>query len=267
MQLLSYPSEELELYTRITFSEYSRPKPNSQAEIKSTSSIRLPLPESIPDNYGVTLNSFDMGSFGSTASDWAARGQSIADSAGSIDSLKGRLGGAMSNFVALAPGISDTRIGRFAQSELGRIRNPHTTTIFDGVSLRTHTFSFRLSPRNQQEAESIMNIIKEIRMNMLPREDFGRYALDYPSLVEVEFNGIDGTITPVFFSFIQSFTPNYTGGGGPAFYKDGKPIETTITLSLQEINIVTRETFGAESGDSTLQNNNTGSVPGAAPGE
>ena len=248
MSSLQFPEEQLNLRTNISFYEYFRPRPNSQPETRFRDLIVLPLPESLPDNYSVRLNQTDWGMFNSNM--WSM-GESMMDAIGDGRETGEKLRGALSYAAAIAPGISDTRMGRLAQSELGVVKNPHTTTIFDGVNHRPHSLNFRLSPKNVREAQTISDIIYRMRNYMLPEKDFGEYALNYPYLVTVEFVGIDHIITPIFFSFMQSLTPSYSGGGGTSFYKDGKPVEVQLSFNLQELNIVTRDVFTGITGGRT----------------
>jgi hypothetical protein len=211
--------------------------------------ISLPLPLAIPDSYGVMLDTVNWGMLNTQ---WQAAGEDLIGRAAGSSGPGERLLGAAGVAAALVPGIADIQVGRQAQSAFGIVRNPHTTTIFNGVNARSHQFAFRLSPKNANEAQTMMNIIATIRNNMLPEESFGGFALDYPYLVKMDFTGIDGTITPVYFSFISDIRVDYTGGGGASFYKDGKPVDVTLTISLRELNIVTRNTFtgAATSGES-----------------
>jgi hypothetical protein len=59
----------------------------------------------------------------------------------------------------------------------------------------------------------------------------------------MSFEGVNKSITPVYFSFISDVRMDYTGGGGASFYKGGNPIDMTLQINLKEINIVTRNTF------------------------
>jgi hypothetical protein len=249
MSSLQYPKDEtLELRTLITFYDYKRPTPGNPPEISTveggTSLISLPLPLAIPDSYGVILDSVD---FGLINTDFFAAGQDFVTKVGEGRGFGEKLFGALATATALAPGLSDTKIGRQAQSQTGLVRNPHTTAIFNGVKPRTHSFSFRLSPKNRAESDAVTSIFETIRNNMLPNEAFGGLALNYPRIVTMSFEGVNKSITPIYFSFISDVRMDYTGGGGASFYKGGNPIDMTLQINLNEINIVTRNTFTNES--------------------
>jgi len=245
MSSLQYPKDEtLELRTLISFHDYKRPTPGSPPEISTVDDgvalISLPLPLAIPDAYGVILDSVDFGLIGT---DLSAAGQDFVTKVGEGRGFGEKLFGALTAAAALAPGLSDTKIGRQAQSTAGLVRNPRTTAIFNGVTPRTHSFSFRLSPKNRAESDVISSIFETIRNNMLPDEAFGGAALNYPRIVTMSFEGVNKSITPVYFSFISDVRMDYTGGGGASFYKGGNPIDMTLQINLKEINVVTRNTF------------------------
>ena len=255
MSSLQYPKDEtLELRTLISFFDYKRPTPGSPPEISTveggTSLISLPLPLAIPDAYGVILDSVD---FGLINTDLSAAGQDFVSRVGEGRGFGEKLFGALTTAAALAPGLSDTKIGRQAQATAGLVRNPHTTAIFNGVTPRTHSFSFRLSPKNRAESDVITKIFETIRNNMLPDEAFGGFALNYPRIVTMSFEGVNKSITPVYFSFISEVRMDYTGGNGASFYKGGNPIDMTLQINLKEINIVTRNTFTGVVASGTAQ--------------
>lgn len=240
-----FPEEEPEIYTRMSFFKYERPTPRSRAEISLEDVVRLPLPTELSDAFNVKLNSTDLDL---TESIFGNRvdGQGFVDdflgavSTGQQQSFWNRFKSATSGMTALMPGFSDTNIGRLNQSRQGIVRNPHTTTIFEGVNIRSHNFTFKLSPKSKNEGESLLGIVELIKARMLPEVEFGGFALNYPYLVKLDFVGARN-VTRVERSFISGFQPNFSASGFAAFFNDGTPIDVTLTLGLQELDILTRE--------------------------
>lgn len=245
----SFPANEPKLYTRITFHKYIRPNPRSNAKIETHGYIRLPLPVELTDNYNTKVN-------GNVDLDLTASllggnlsGKGFVD--GLIESRRGARGimQVLSetglSIAALLPTSADTNFGRLAQAELGVVRNPHTTAIFEGVNLRQHSLSFRISPQNQKEADQIRNIIEQIKKRMHPNLNPSGFALEYPDIVSVSFEGIDRKMAPMIRrSFITAFTPNYAGQGFVAFYNGAdraQPVDIILSMQLQELEIVTKE--------------------------
>jgi hypothetical protein len=259
MTILAYPAEETKIYARMVFYKYERPSPRSDTKITSIGSIRLPMPSSLPDSYSVKLNTpeFDIAGAiaGGSLADVYSAGGDIRDGAIGKGRLS-KLGSSIAALAALAPGISDTTAGRIAQQNTGMVRNPHVTTIFEGVNLRSHTFTFKMSPKSKAEADTLKNIMQYIKVNMHPETYLGGLALLYPSLVTIEFVGTTNT-TPVYYSFISRFQPIYSASGLVAFYSDGSPIDIEMTIELQELDILTRETIEGRSAD--MSNVNTAS--------
>jgi len=147
---------------------------------------------------------------------------------------------------AVMPGLSDTGLGRFAQSQTGMVRNPHLTTIFEGVSLKTYSFSWRLSPTSDSEARQINSMLNTIKGYMHPKLIGAGFALEYPYLANLEFEVGDvaySQLPKVRDSFITKLDVNTSGGGSIAFYRDGNPVTIDISMGFQEIDIMTRDDF------------------------
>jgi len=248
----AFPQEVPEFYTRMSLRKYERPKPGSTLTPTFRTYIRLPIPQQLIDSFNISVsgNNMDLlGNFQESAQMQAA-GITLADkfnaetqgsnAAGSIMSMVGMV-------AALTPGISDSNLARFSQSQLGVVRNPHLTTIFEGVALKTYQFEWRLSPKSEKEALMMNRMIDYIKAFMHPEIVGGGFALDYPYLATVEFvtGSSSANLPNVSDSFITGLSINSMGGGTPAFYRDGNPVIIEIQMSFQEIDIKTRGNFAA----------------------
>lgn len=58
----------------------------------------------------------------------------------------------------------------------GIVSNPHKVILFQGVDHRQHSFTFELSPRNYDEAITMMSIIYQIKRAMHPKYGVGETA-------------------------------------------------------------------------------------------
>ena len=248
----AFPQEVPEFYTRMSLRKYERPKPGSTLAPTFRTYIRLPIPQQLIDSFNMSVsgNNMDLlGNFQESAQMQAA-GITLADkfnaetqgstAAGSIMSMVGMV-------AALTPGISDSNLARFSQSQLGVVRNPHLTTIFEGVALKTYQFTWKLSPKSESEARMMNSMIDYIKAFMHPEIIEGGFALDYPYLATVEFvtGSSSANLPNVSDSFITGLSINSMGGGTPAFYRDGNPVIIEISMTFQEIDIKTRGNFAA----------------------
>ena len=145
------------------------------------------------------------------------------------------------------PGASDSKLGKWAQREIGMVRNPHHTMIFDGVQLKSYTFSWKLSPKSQEEATTLEEILRNIKYYMHPQLSATGFSMEYPHLAELKFEvGTNKLVPNVKTSFLKSLAINGSAGGVPSFYKDGKSTIVEFGLSFQEINVQTRDDFMPE---------------------
>lgn len=247
-----FPLEVPEFYTRMSLRKYERPKPGSPLTPTFQTYIRLPIPQQLIDSFNISVsgNNMDLlGNFQESAQMQAA-GITMTDKFNEATKSPTTTGTIMSMVgmaAALAPGLSDTNLGRFSQSQLGVIRNPHLTTIFEGVALKQYQFTWKLSPKSEKEALMMNRMIDYIKAFMHPEIIGGGFALDYPYLATVEFitGSSSANLPNVSDSFITGLSINSMGGGTPAFYRDGNPVIIEINMTFQEIDIKTRGNFAA----------------------
>ena len=156
-------------------------------------------------------------------------------------------------------------VGAAVDMITGNVVNPFQLALFESVSPRGHNFTFLLVPRNAQESATIRNIINTFKIRSLPYfSGANRTFLKMPDEVEMAFYGTDKLFkfAP---AYINSVQVNYSPlGGVNAFYGDDQsPAAVELTLTLQEIEPLTRESY-VDSGDAV--GTVGGSLPTASPG-
>jgi hypothetical protein len=237
-------NEQLDNFTMLRFVEYSRTTPADEIQSRTTNTISLPLPVQVPEVNQIKSNSYDAGIIGNLESFTdTVSGTSVSDlvqrAQGEYASLSAK---DIATGIALAPGrFGDDRVTA-AQVTAGVIKNPHTVAFFDGVQLRVYNLTWRFSARSEQEANEINRIVGTIRERMHPAESFSGYALDYPDLVFVEFQGPTAEYLPKYYrSFISSMSFQSSSGDGMVLYWNGAPVSVELSLTFNETNIVTRD--------------------------
>jgi len=261
---LSYPSNPMVHNIVFVFKGYSYNGTRGMTQPVSTTrgSIVLPLPSNLQDTYTVKVGEQELGSSGAFAADVIGSGTS---------SLKGMIQDLNVNTADIGGFLSTLKtagafVGRNAFDSLpvgglneaidigtGIAVNPHVALTFDGVGLKSHSFNWSLSPKNEDEARRIRDIITEIKRRMAPsytnmrRGSSGTVAsralLDYPDLVEVYFVGVNQSYFYYFKpAMINTFTANYAPQG-VALNKGGRPAVIQLDMSLTEASIHTREDY------------------------
>jgi len=124
----------------------------------------------------------------------------------------------------------------------GKVANPSTKLLFRSPSLRQFQLDFRMLPTSQKEANEIRNIVSMFRQAAYPVLDLnaGNALYNIPNLFNIKFGfkRNDGNVNPYMIHFkrcyLSQITTTYNGSGVSAFFKDGSPIETNLTLTFQE---------------------------------
>jgi hypothetical protein len=133
--------------------------------------------------------------------------------------------------------------------------NQRVEVLFKNVEFRTHTFNYTFMPRSSREADSLRDILSIFKLGMLP--GFAAQTLS------------SGTVPDVLFSFPYEweikFSPNhakntfqiqnsvlkdlqidYATAGHVAFFKDGHPVSTTVTMTFRETVLLTRDQYSQQ---------------------
>ena len=266
---ISYPvSENLPMQTRLRFVEYNRFTPSDPGQDETTSIVSLPLPITVPDNYGILTNGTNLDIYGNinqkmynNAVDIINNGinaESITKLGNSInaESLQSKRFPGDKLVAGIAALGNNSSIGQAAQALTGIIQNPHATVMFNGVALRNINLEWRVSPRSQADSDALHNVFNTIKLRAHPEEIGDGYALNYPDLVYVEFTGKASKYLPKFQkAFINNIniTPD-APAGSMSLFKSGAPVIYTMQLSMTEISILTRNILADQMG---ITNGNT----------
>ena len=125
----------------------------------------------------------------------------------------------------------------------GQIFNPNLELLFNGPSLRSFSFSFKMTPRSVQEARQCKLIIRSFKQNMAPKtggDTIGGSAIfmKTPNLFELRYrkgNSDHPFLNKFKQCFLTNVSVNYTGEGVYATYDDATPISMQLDLQFKEI--------------------------------
>lgn len=263
---MSFPKTlNSDYWMRFSVRKYSRS--TSQNNAASTLSdfhtmIKLPLPTNLVDALKLSYQEVGLGMFGgpgmaagdaayeafknSGGSTGDALGAAARAGAGKMSTLLGQDGVK----AALARKMLTNSMPAVATAMdmiTGNAPNPHMAVTFNGVNLKKHQFSWRLSPDNYAESRELENIIRQLQAAALPWTE-GEFALmlQFPDVVIVEMN--PSNLIPFKPCAIDSVGINYAPNGVPSFFRadnpsndDGKryPTEVELTIVLRELDIHT----------------------------
>jgi len=156
------------------------------------------------------------------------------------------------NIYGYGPGAAATVINKALQNsaveltlkKFGYAVNPQIQLLFQGINFRDYSMSFVFSPNSKDEARNIQEIIKLFRGYAAPEIVRNTKGMFYkaPAYFDVSFysNGVVNTkINRIKRSVIKAVDVNYAPNGWAA-HSDGAPVQTTMTIQLQEIVLIDR---------------------------
>jgi hypothetical protein len=130
----------------------------------------------------------------------------------------------------------------------GEIFNPNMELLFNGVTLRSFKFSFKMTPRNSKESNQVKQIIRSLKQNMAPKTGSNKDFLMTPNIFELRYRKGNGD-HPFLHRFKQcalsDISVNYTGENIYATYgdKDATPVSMIMDLTFRELSPIYNEDY------------------------
>ena len=222
----------------------------------SIGSVTLPIPSGITDQ-----NKADWGSNSMTALDIAKA--NVAKTAifdglqeGANEFLqyiekakKNNEGVATAVGTALAASAAGVDGEALLARTTGMVMNPNMELLFKGPTLRPFSFKFKLSPRGQTEADTIIKIIRFFKQGSAPIRSQSNLFLKSPHIFRITYihRGEKGELHRKLNAFktcaLQGFGVNYTPTGNYATYQDGTMVAYDINMSFTEITPVFNDDY------------------------
>jgi len=277
--LVQFPSDLGTTGMLLLFKEYSygERETGGLGGVTSTSQVKnildsvyIPLPEQLLDATQIKIGGQEIGMLGAAA---ATSSEAIgsAISQGSMEPIMKALGGADATKLLAAGAAGFMKQGlefagaggaqRGIEAGLGAIANPFQALVFEGVDLKTFVFNWTFAPKSRNETQTIKDIIRIIKKHSLPEykqikvggntANGGRAFLSYPSVCVPLVVGVNTLVfKPCMVSQIQV---DYSGGGELAFLEGGDAAAIKISMTMQEMQIWTREDYTGQYTDSGIQ--------------
>ena len=225
----------------------------------SIGSVVLPIPSGISDQ-----NKADWGSNSMTALDIAkadiaktAIFDNLSEGATKFNSyiekiknnpeaIKSAVGTALA---AAAAGVDGQAL---LSRTTGQVLNPNMELLFKGPALRPFSFKFQLSPRDKDEANEVIKIMRFFKQGGAPIRSKSNLFLKSPHIFRIKYvkMGQNGELHRGLNAFktcaLQSFGVNYTPTGNYATYSDGVMVSYDITMSFSEITPIFNDDYNID---------------------
>ena len=215
--------------------DYSDEK-NGERKILAT--MTLPIPAGIGDQNGVDwgqhqVNQLEAAIAGFAGDVTAGGGQgSGRDAEGAV---KSTATGEAVRAGTISAALSGTA---FTQREYGAVLNKNMELLFNGPRLRGFSFTFRMSPRDPEEAKAVKGIIRQFKQGMSPKKGQTFTFIKAPHTFFIGYYH-KGSTSPWLNMFkecaLESMTMNYTPDGQYSTFYDGPMTSYEMQLSFKEL--------------------------------
>jgi hypothetical protein len=249
-------------YLKVTAMEY---KPNEfgqeggitrDAEDRNMNplgSVMLPMQPGLADSSAVdwgdsTINALEAGAASIAGNTIKGAGK------GGAEALAGLMSGSKETFEKVfgkggitpddvATYFAGQAIGKndLMQRTTGKMMNPNLELLFTGPTLRSFTYSYKFTPREDKEARMIRSIIRFFKKHMaVKREKKGALFLKSPDVFKLKYMYKGGRDHPylnkIKLCALRSFDVQYTPDGSYMTYDDGSMTSYQVSMNFGELN-------------------------------
>ena len=230
---------------------------------RTQAAVVLPIPGNLSDQNNVSykessLNALQLAGaedlISSLTDDGGKLGQNITKVLGTAvgsnnETVKAALAAKATSSALNIPGGLNALLSRTQ----GTILNPNMELLFSSPTLRSFGFVFKLSPRSDGEAKTVIAIIRFFKQSMVPKVKEGNLFLQSPSSFKVEYmhRGTEGH--PGLNKFkecaLENCQVNYTPEGTYNTMRDGIMPSYELSLRFRELDPVYSNDYDQQDAD------------------
>ena len=250
---LIQPQIDRNFFMAFKFMKYEKRSIQRAPFLRSRGSVRLPIPDNIKDNMSVSYTTPSLGSAVGAILDSMAGGTPSGTPGTVIGQLGGTLGAGAAGFATqFVEENANRQAVQGASNYFGMAVNPYQTVLFEKPEFKSHNFSWKIMPRNEQESNIARNIFRTFQYHMSPgisgaitgAEGGSGLFFSYPSMVIVSLFPSSEFMYRFKPCVLKSVNVNYAAGSAPSFFKrTNAPTAMTISIQLQEIEYWTNNDF------------------------
>lgn len=232
--------------------------PTTKTVLTNGGIILLPMPSSIADANSVNYSEDSLDAITATVAGGALKLMGIPNAGDNVAGFIKKLGTEGVNYAtnllknnsslkdiylkklaaeaAGIAGVGNITLNQILARGEGQILNPNMEMLFNGPTIRNFKFSFKMTPRDENESEQVRLIIRSLKKHMSP-ESSGTF-LKTPNFFELRYRSgnKDHEFLHKFKQCVLSdMSVNYTGENVYATYSDGTPVSMIMDLTFKEL--------------------------------
>lgn len=235
-------SADRNYYIAIQFVEYQRRSIFNQPFLSAQGGIRLPIPNTLVDTTGLSYTDDKQETAQGAAIEAGLKGRNGIGSSGGFGAsiaatAVGALGGrAVETAGKIAGGVTGLSTAQSLQLG-GLAANPFMSVLFNSPEFKTHQFSWTLAPNNEEESNTVKEIINTFKSNMLPAmsPNAGGTLLTYPNMAIINLYPDEDFLYKFKPCVVTNFSVNFAKNGPSFFRNTNAPTELEMSVSFKEI--------------------------------
>lgn len=217
--------------------------------------IYFPMPEGIQMNDSMSYNNQDLNILGYAAQrgarvgigaeSWTQAGTGLLGETGNMVSqfLPGTRAEALTTLAQAASANAEINAGIASVTQM--TQNKNTVTTFDGVGIRTHSFTFKMIARSPEEADMIKKIHFAFRSGMYPVNVTGaeNMRLHFPPKWRIRYVSLPNLrdlihLPQPYECYLQNLSTNFNASS-KMWRNDKAPLEVDVTIAFVETKALT----------------------------
>ena len=222
-----------------------RDRSNAALHKFNMGSVILPMPGGVRDLNRQSWGNADLNPVQAVGAQLALAAFNSADAAGSLlKNVASDMGSPGMNDAAqkLIAGQITSDGGQLIKRS-GALINPNVELLFDKPMLREFNFTFNLSPRNPQEAQTVKQIIRTFKQSSAPRRTVKGYFLRTPLIYQLEYINNAYNLNRFKECALTSFATDYTPNGNYSTYSDGTMTQYKIEMTFSELDPIFNDDY------------------------
>ena len=236
---------------------------------KGNHTVYLPMdPTGLQEGNGVNwgkgeVNPFDAAGFNIASGAITGLGEAKTGQQ-ALDAVKNAMSTAVDEGTNLLSGFDKSDIAAFFAGQAvgnstlftratGKVLNQILELLFSGPGLRTFSYNFRFTPREEREARMVRSIIKMFKKAMAPRLSEKELFLKSPHVFKLKYYYKNGQEHPFLNKIktcaLTNFNIQYAPDGSYMTYDDGSMTSYTVNMSFGELNPIYEKDIDESSND------------------
>ena len=165
------------------------------------------------------------------------------------EGAKDSLSNVLLSSVGALPGMGGAK--EVSEMQSGEIITDRLELAFKGIQKRSFSYTFKMIPKNEREADEIRKIVFAFKANIIPEFVAGRSGrrLVVPNTFDIQYQymGVSNEyLHHISTCVLENMSVTYGGDRYKTFNASSKgdgapPVETSITLQFKELELITRE--------------------------